>query len=130
MARRKKSSPQPLLIVLVAVLVVAAFLGSRFFLSPGPETKSSVPALDVPAYMENANSLRGNVFQATGVVSDALAWSPSSGRLIAVEVADETLPILVTAEFNATNIQKGQKLLFVVEVDENGILKTKKVSQP
>jgi len=130
MARRKKSSPQPLWIVLVAVLVVAAFLGSRFFLSPVTEAKSSVPALDVPAYMENANSLRGNVFQATGVVSDALAWSPSSGRLIAVEVADETLPILVTAEFSATNIQKGQKLLFVVEVDENGILKTKKVSQP
>lgn len=130
MARRKKSSPQPLWIALVAVLVVAAFLGSRFFLSPVTEAKSSVPALDVPAYMENANSLRGNVFQATGVVSDALAWSPSSGRLIAVEVADETLPILVTAEFSATNIQKGQKLLFVVEVDENGILKTKKVSQP
>jgi hypothetical protein len=130
MARRKKSSPQPVWIALVAALVVVAFLGSRFFLAPGPEAKSSVAELDVPAYMENANSLRGNVFQATGIVADALAWSPASGRLIAVEIADETIPILVTADFKATNIQKGQKLHFVVEVDENGILKTRKVTQP
>ena len=130
MARRKKSSAQPVWIALAAALVVVAFLGSRFFLSPATEAKSSLAPLDVAAYMENANSLRGNVFQTAGVVADSLAWSPSSGRLIAVEAGDETIPILVTTEFNATNIQKGQKLLFVVEVDENGILKTKKVSQP
>jgi len=28
------------------------------------------------------------------------------------------------------NIQKGQKYVFVVEVDENGVLRTKKLSQP
>jgi hypothetical protein len=28
------------------------------------------------------------------------------------------------------NIQKGQKFLFVLEVDENGTLKTKNISQP
>ncbi len=40
--------------------------------------------LDVKAYLENANSLRGNVYKIEGEVTNALAWSPSTGRLIAV----------------------------------------------
>ena len=130
MARRKKSSLQPLGIVLAVALLVAAFLGSRLFQSAGSDPFRNVAMLDIPAYLENANSLRGNVYKVVGEVSNSLAWSPTSGRLIAVDVKEEILPILVTAEFNARNIQKGQKFLFVLEVDENGTLKTKNISQP
>ncbi len=130
MARRKKTSLQPIWIILAAALILAAFLGARFFQAGGSDPFRKVAALDIPGYMENANSLRGNVYKVEGEVSNSLAWSPASGRLIAVDVDKETIPVLVTTEFNAMNIQKGQKYVFVVEVDENGVLRTKKLSQP
>lgn len=129
MARRKKSSHQTLWIVVAVLLVGAAFLGSAMFRATGNDPFRTVPLLDIPAFLENANSLRGNVYKVEGEVSNSLAWSPSSGRLIAVDVEDETIPVLVTTEFNATNIQKGQKFIFVIEVDENGLLKTKNLSK-
>ncbi|MFA7234284.1 MAG: hypothetical protein WC076_09245 [Terrimicrobiaceae bacterium] len=130
MARRKNSSIRPLWLLVAAGLLLVAFFGSRFFLSSGSDPYRTIAQLDVPSYMENANSLRGNVYKAEGEVSNSLAWSPTSGRLIAVDVEKDTLPVLVTPEFNAINIQKGQKFRFVLEVDPKGVLKTKKISQP
>jgi len=129
MPRRKKSSLQPLGILAAVLLIAAAFLGSALFRSAGNDPFRTVPALDIPAFLENANSLRGNVYKVEGEVSNSLAWSPSAGRLIAVDVKDETIPVLVTTEFNAMNIQRGQKFIFVIEVDENGLLKTKNLSK-
>lgn len=129
MARRKKSSVRPVWLFLVAVLVLFAFFGSRFFLSSGADPFRTVALLDVASYMENSKSLRGNIYKVEGEVSNSLAWSPTSGRLIALDVEKDTIPILVTPEFNAINIQKGQKFIFVLEVDEKGVLKTKKLSQ-
>lgn len=129
MARRKKSSLQPLWIIAAIVLLAAAFLGSALFQSTGNDPFRTVAVLDIPAYLDNANSLRGNIYKVEGEVSNSLAWSPSSGRLIAVDVKDDTIPVLVTNEFNAINIQKGQKFIFVIEVDENGVLKTKNLSK-
>ena len=129
MARRKKSSISPLWLFLAVGLILVAFVGSRFFLSSGSDPYRTIAVLDVPSYMENANSLRGNIYKAEGEVSNSLAWSPTSGRLIAVDVEKETIPVLVTPEFNAINIQKGQKFRFVLEVDPKGILKTKKLAQ-
>ncbi|MFA7344999.1 MAG: hypothetical protein WC003_11895 [Terrimicrobiaceae bacterium] len=129
MARRKKSSVNPVWLLIAAGLVLVAFVGSRFFLSSGSDPYRTISPLDVPAYMENANSLRGNIYKAEGEVSNSLAWSPTSGRLIAVDVEKDTVPVLVTPEFNAINIQKGQKFRFVLEVDPKGVLKTRKLSQ-
>ena len=50
-------------------------------------------------------------------------------RLKTLVVEKETIPVLVTPEFNALNIQKGQKFRFVLEVDPKGVLITKKLSQ-
>jgi len=129
MARRKNSSINPVWLLLAVGLILIAFVGSRFFLSSGSDPYRTIAALDVSAYMENANSLRGNIYKAEGEVSNSLAWSPTAGRLIAVDVEKETIPVLVTPEFNAINIQKGQKFRFVLEVDPKGVLKTKKLSQ-
>ena len=109
--------------------MLMAFVGARFFLSSTSDPFRTIARLDVPSYMDNANSLRGNVYKIEGEVSNSLAWSPTSGRLIAIDTEDEVLPVLVTSEFNAVNIQKGQKFLFVLEVDPNGVLKTKKLTQ-
>lgn len=129
MARRKKSSLKPLWILAVIALLATAFLGASLFQSNGSDPFRTVAVLDIPAYLDNANSLRGNIYKVEGEVSNSLAWSQSFGRLIAVDVEDDTIPVLVTNEFNAINIQKGQKFIFVIEVDENGVLKTKNLSK-
>lgn len=87
----------------------------------------TTPSLDVRAYLDNANSLRSNIYKIEGEVVDSLAWSQASGRLFSVKVNDGTdvIPVLVTTKFSNMNIQKGQKYIFLLEVDDKGILRTK-----
>lgn len=131
MARRRKSSFQPGWLILVAALVLVAFLGTKVFHTKAADPDRSVAGFDASAYMENANSLRGNSYKIDGEVSNSLAWSPTEGRLFAVDVEQGkfTIPVLVTKEFNEVNIQKGQKFIFVVVVDEKGLLRTKKITK-
>lgn len=129
MARRRKSPRQfgwiPALFAASILLVAALYL-----LANKDTTQSrTTPALDLESYLANANSLRGNVYKLKGTVSESIAWSPESGRLIAVETDGGIVPVLVTPEFSSMNIQKEQKLDFVLEVDEKGILRTRKVSK-
>lgn len=104
-----------------------AIVGARFFINTSSTPFRTTPELDVGAYMDNANSLRGNVYRIKGEVNESLAWSPTSGRLFAVSVqsGDEIIPVLVTTEFNNINMQKGQVFVFLLEVDDKGILRTK-----
>ena len=129
MARKKKSSPRPTWLIALIGLAVVAFIGSRFFNSQETDPYRTIPLLDASSYLENSNSLRGNTYKLKGTVTESLAWSPESGRLIAITVDDEQIPLLVTPEFSSMNIQKEQKLIFVVEVDEKGILRTKKITK-
>ena len=89
----------------------------------------SMAELDTQVYLENANSLRGNRYRCSGTVENALAWSPDDGRLFSVRVEGETreevLPILVPADFNHLNIQKGQAYQVSLEVVEKGILRAR-----
>ncbi len=106
-----------------------AFIVQLSFRSKEKDSFRTLPSLDVRSYLENANTLRGNIYKVEGNVTDLLAWSPESGRLIAIQVGDEIIPVLVTEEFKGMNIQKEQKLLFIVDVDEKGILRTRKVNK-
>lgn len=118
-------------IVAAAVLVVGAFIGSRLFLDVASEPFRTTATLDVRAYLENANSLRGNVYKIEGKVEESLAWSPSAGRLFAISVDDssDVLPVLITTKFNDVNVQKGQRFIFLLEVDDDGMLRTKALTK-
>jgi hypothetical protein len=129
MARRRKSSPHPRWIAAAAVFILVLAAGFYFFGSSHSTPHRTVPELDPAAYLENSNILRGNVYRLEGKVSESLAWSPDSGRLIAVETSGEIVPVLVTPEFQDRNIQKEQQLVFLVEVDEQGILRTRKMEK-
>ena len=130
MARRGKNSRLTLGIIVVLLLIVAAFIGSRLFVTTTPEPFRTVSSLDVRTYLENANSLRGNVYKIEGEVMNSLGWSPTQGRLIAVEVENgKVVPVLVTTSFNHINIQKGQRFIFLLEVDNKGILRTKDMTK-
>ncbi len=127
MARRKQRSQSWKGIILAVGLVVAAFVGAVLFFPGDTNPYRTSPDLDAKDYLENANSLRGNVYRVEGEVANQLENSPASGRLIAVEMISghEVLPVLVPPEFNHMNIQKGQRFYFLLEVGAGGILKTK-----
>ena len=131
MARRSKKSRLPLGIAIAIVLIVAAFLGSRFFITTSSQPFRTATPLDVAAYLQNANSLRGNVYRLQGEVLNSLGWSPTKGRLIAVGVDDgrQVVPVLVTTDFSHINIQRGQRFIFLLEVDDKGILRTKDMTK-
>jgi hypothetical protein len=130
-ARRRKKSRLPLGIVIAVVLIVAAFLGSRFFITTTSQPFRTATPLDVATYLENANSLRGNVYKIQGEVLNSLGWSPTQGRLIAVGVDNgrQVVPVLVTTDFSHINIQRGQRFIFLLEVDDKGILRTKDMTK-
>jgi hypothetical protein len=123
MARRASSSFNPLLLVGVLVLLLAV-LGGGWLLGRVNDPFRTLTPLDVPAYLDNANSLRGNVYKITATVQTQLAWS-TSGRLYSMETENggNLLPVLIPAEFNAMNIQKGQRYYLQIKVEDKGILK-------
>jgi hypothetical protein len=131
MPRRASSGISPQQIIgLAAAVIIIAVVGFLFVktLSKGNDTTSSKRAteLNVSEYLENANSLRGNVYSVTGIVEDQLKWTPNNGRLFSVEAEQggETapLPIHVPQEFSKTNIDRGSEFRFLVEVGRDGTL--------
>jgi hypothetical protein len=130
-ARRGKGSRLTWGIIIAVLLVLAAFIGSRLFITATTEPFRTISSLDVQTYLENANSLRGNVYKIEAEVVNSLAWSQSKGRLIAIKVekGNEVVPVLVTTNFNQINIQKGQRFIFLLEVDDKGILRTKDMTK-
>jgi len=126
MARRRQSSNTQWIIL--AAGVFAAVLVSLIFFRN--EAYSTTPELQVRDYLANANSLRGNVYRVQGEVEGSLAWSPTMGRLISINVGEDgVLPVLVTKKFDGVNIQKGQKFIFLLEVNPDGILTTKNLTK-
>ncbi len=125
MARRASSSFNPLLLVGVLVLLVAALGGGWFVYGRVSDPYRTLTPLDVAAYLDNANSLRGNVYKITATVQTQLAWSATSGRLYSMETENggNLLPVLIPAQFNEMNIQKGQRYFLKIEVGDKGILK-------
>ena len=122
MGRRASSSVNPAWFAIVAIVVVGAIAGGwalKGTVSDPFRTLAPFPAAD---YLQNSNSLRGNVYKVDGVVGEQLGFSNNS-RLISVEVNGEPVSIIVPPELRDVNVQKGQRLLFKVEVGDKGILK-------
>lgn len=129
MSRRASSKVSLLKIITALVLLSLALGGGYYFIGRINDPYRTLQPLDVPAYYENGNSLRGNIYKVDGTVLNLLAWSPGQGRLFSLSVDTSTgsLPIgvLVPIEFNQINLQKGQNFAFKVEVGQDGILTVK-----
>jgi hypothetical protein len=115
--------------VAVALLAAAAIAGGYLLMSKVNDPYRTINTLDVLTYLENANSLRGNTYRVAGTVWNSLGWSPTAGRLFAVEAGagkpGDLLPLLVPSALNHVNLQKGQRFVFEVEVVEGGVLRVK-----
>jgi hypothetical protein len=128
MARRASSRISPLTIA-ASIVVPLLAIGLGYWLFSGASNPyRTFPSLDVSAYLDNANSLRGNVYRVDGTVANSLAWSPGKGRLISVNLGSDDrtrtdiIAIFVPAKFNQINLQKGQRYQFKVEIGKDGII--------
>ncbi|MFV0416598.1 MAG: hypothetical protein ACK5NG_09560 [Chthoniobacterales bacterium] len=127
MARRSKSSNNPAWIIGIVLIAVIALGGAALLFQGTAEPYRTTEPLDVATYLENARSIRGNTYRVEGTVDNSLALSPTLGRLISISIPSENdsiLPIVVPNDFNHINIQKGQQFVFLIQVDDQGILKT------
>jgi len=126
MARRASSSAHPIWLLVAGFLVVAA-IGGGFLIHSRSDPFRTVAALPVADYLENSNSLRGNVYKLEATVAKSIDWSANSGRLFAVETGPDVLAVLVPPQFNKINIERGQRFYFKLEVGDRGILRVQEV---
>jgi hypothetical protein len=138
MARRAKSTFSPIhLLVSAAAVLVVAFIGYKVLSQGGGSSGGYVGVndLNIREYLENSNALGSNTYRIEGTIDGRLDnWPSSTGRLFSVLVEDGNdmapLPVLVPPQFNGTNIQRGQRYRFKVEVQAGtGVLQVKDLSK-
>ena len=128
MARRASSSINPIWVLVVGIVVVAAIAGGMMLKGKVTDPFRTLPVFPIADYMQNSNSLRGNTYKLDGVIGDLRQYT-TTARLFAVEVANEPVSLLVPAEFNHMDMRKGQRFLFKVEVADKGVLRAKDVKK-
>lgn len=129
MARRASSSVHPVWMLIAGVLLVAALAGGYLLFGKISDPWRTMTPLPVQDYLQNSNSLRGNVYKVEATVTDLLQSSQSTGRLFSVEVGGEQLAILIPPQFNSINVERGQHYFFKLEVSDKGILKAQDVKK-
>lgn len=128
--QRAASGKLLLLLAVSAVVGVAGFWCLQNF---GGKYRT-LERLDPAAYYENANSLRGNTYLIEGMVVNALGANPDKGRLfsLAINSSQRTwvLPIFIPKELMGLNIQKNQRYMAKVKVNDQGLLHVLEISKP
>ncbi len=125
MARRASSSTNPLLIVGIVALVVAAIFIGRLMLTKKTTSFADVTPLSVQDLLENGNSLRGNEYLIEGRVDEKLRWTPDRGQIISLRVksagGEEIIPVQIPGRFNRVNIEREQRFAIKVEFEQGGV---------
>jgi len=126
MTRRAHRQFSLKLLVLVFGGFVVLATGGALLLDRFMDPFRTVEKIKPTDYFENANSLRGNVYQVEGVISGSLGWNPGKGRLFSLRLTyegkDWPVPVLVPSSLQQLNLQKGQKYRAKVRVNESGLL--------
>ncbi len=116
--------------MLVTVVLLLGAIGGGYLLFKGAsDPYRTMTGFPVGEYLENSNALRGNVYKLDATISKALDWSPTVGRLFSVDVGADVVPILVPPQFNAVNIERGQRYFFKIKVGDKGILEAQDVKK-
>ena len=129
MARRASSSANPLWFVAAFLLALCAIAGGFLMFNRSGDPYRTMTPLPVPDYLENSNSLRGNTYKLDGTISQSIEWSATAGRLFSVDVGADVLPILVPANLNHINLDRGQRYFFKIQVGDKGVLTAQDVKK-
>ena len=122
MARRASSSVNPVWLIVAAAVLAAIVAGVLIFKDKVGDPFRTLPPFPVADYLQNSNALRGNVYKVECVVGDQLAYAQGA-RLFSVDINSEPVGLLIPAELRDLNIQKGQRYIFKIEIDEKGRLR-------
>ncbi len=130
MARRASSSAHPVWLLIAIGLLLGAIAGGYALYRKVSDPYRTLAVLPVQDYLQNSNSLRGNIYKLDATISTSIEVSPTAGRLFSVDVSGgEVLPILVPPQFNFINIERGQRYLFKIEVADKGIIRAQDVKK-
>jgi len=123
MARRAKSYFKPAQLLIAAAALLGLIVVGFAVVGGGGDSMASTVALDVQEYLDGASALSGNTYKVEGVVDGRLDSGRGRQRLFSVQMGDSArfVPVLVPAD-REVNIQRGQRYVFKVRVQENGIL--------
>lgn len=114
---------------LLIKLIAGDFIGGA---AGGKRKIGNADPLSLTSYRDNANSLRGNLYQIDGKIEEMLRWS-ENGRLISFEASDGSstipVPVLVPADFSNVNLERGALMSLVVRVDREGTLVAESIDQ-
>ena len=133
MARRAHRTSSPALWLVAGAVFLVISAAGAFFLQKGSDPYRTVELLKPQDYLENANSLRGNVYQMEGVIASSLGSSPEKGRLFSLKITygdrEWPLPILVPSGYRDLNLQKGQRYRLKVKVNDSGFLEIEEMTK-
>lgn len=127
MPRRAQSGVRPAhwlgLIIMLAVIGGGGFA----LMHRATDPMTGITELNTDEFLENATALGDNIYKLEGIVDDRLdKWRSTDGRLFSVQISDGSgstfVPVWVPPDYQGTNIQRGQRYVFKVRVQENGVL--------
>ncbi|MFT4550909.1 MAG: hypothetical protein ACI8XO_005022 [Verrucomicrobiales bacterium] len=131
MARRARKGVESAQIIIIVVVVIALAAAAYFVTNRSKDPFAGLNPLPVGEYMNNANSLSGNVYRLSGTVSVKERYTENSGQMIYVEVQTPTgpldIPVIVPVELYGTNIDRGDAIESKVEVRTRGIIEMQEI---
>lgn len=124
---RKANRTVPLTWMLTLLVGIALASGGIYFLrSFITDPYRGIPELPTAQYVDNSLSFRGNIYKLTGRVENQLGWSDAGGRLFSFKIDADGKPfhtaILLPANLNEVNVQKGQTFEIKIKVVDKGLL--------
>ena len=128
MPRRAQSGVRPAHWLGLIIILAVIGGGGYALMHRATDPMTGVTELNTDEFLENASALGGNTYKLEGIVEDRLdtQWSSSDGRLFSVQISDgsgsTSVPVWVPPDYQGANIQRGQRYLFKVRVQENGVL--------
>jgi len=125
MARRASSGINPGIVIAAVIFIVLLAIGGRMFVGRKSTGFDKVRKLDVEAFLENGNSMRGNEYSVKGNIDEKLRWTPDRGQIVSLKIdvngKTELIGIEIPPEFNHLNIEREQRYAFKVRIRKGGI---------
>lgn len=127
MSRRAQSGVNPAHWLGLIIIIAVVGGGGYALMNRATDPMTGVTELSTNEFLDNATALSGNIYKVEGIVDDRLdKWRTSEGRLFSVQISDGRggafVPVWVPGDYEGANIQRGQRYVFKVRVQENGVL--------